>query len=274
MPELKSILLHVDATAASITRLVVSQQLAALHAARVTALYAAAAETGRVAFACSTAASLRSQEEWEPANVESRRRLQRLADTRGPRVEWSDVIGEEVDRAFLREAAYADLVVVGSPASEAPAGSVESGFAETMILESGRPVLVLPIEPRSSIVGRRVLVAWDGSAPAARALTASLPILQHAEQVHVASWSDRPLAAPFSRVDVGRYLEEHDVVATRHGRMATTRVADEVLAMATSLDADLVVMGCYGHSRTRERLFGGTSRRVLARMPVALLMAH
>lgn len=275
MQGIKSILLHVDATPASITRLEMTRELAARLDARITALYGAEADLDRASFSYSAGALLARQDERdEPAHAEAKRRLRLSADTEGPHVDWCDVMGDSITHGFLEEAAYADLVVVGQSPNEPMAGSAPAGFAESMILYSGRPTLVMPGAPRSGRVGRCVLVAWDGSAPAARALTDSLPFLHLAEEVHVVSWSGRRTAAPFSRVDVGRYLRDHYIAATLHLRPATARVAEELALLASSLAADLVVMGCYGHSRTRERIFGGASRGALAEMPAPLLMAH
>lgn len=274
MAGIKSILLHVDATLASVARLEMTRLLAARHEARITALFGALADLDDAPFSYSAGALLARQDEEEPAHSEAKRRLQRGADTRGPHVDWCDVFGDSITHGFLEEAAYADLAVVGQSMREPSAGSAPAGFAESVILDSGRPTLVLPSVPRSGSIGRCVVVAWDGSAPAARALTGSLPFLHQADEVHVVSWSDRPRAAPFSRVDVGRYLRDHYVSATLHVRKATPRVAEELALLATSLGADLVVMGCYGHSRTRERVFGGASRGALAEMPAPLLMAH
>ena len=275
MHGIKSILLHVDATPASIGRLEMTRQLAARHQARITALFGAEADREQASFSYSAGALLARQDECdEPARADAKGRLQRSADTNGPQVDWYDVVGDSLTHGFLEEAAYADLVVVGQPAREPTGGSAPAGFAESMILYSGRPTLVFPSLPRTGSVGRRVVIAWDGSAPAARALSGSLPFLHQADEVHVVSWSDRRRAAPFSRVDVGRYLRDHFIAATLHLRPATARVAEELVLLATSLDADLVVMGCYGHSRTRERIFGGASRGALAEMPAPLLMAH
>jgi nucleotide-binding universal stress UspA family protein len=275
MAGIKSILLHVDATPASIARLEMTRELAARHDARITALYAAVPDLEDTSLAYSAGALLARQEErkdtWEG---EAKRRLQRCIATDGPGVDWCAVVGDSITHGFREEAAYADVVVVGQAMREPTLGSAPAGFAESIILDSGRPTLVLPGIPRSPSVGRCIVVAWDGSTPAARALTGSLPFLQQADEVHVVTWSERPRAAPFSRIDVGRYLRQHNVSTTMHMREATTHVAEELALLATSLDADLVVMGCYGHSRTRERFFGGASRGALAEMPAPLLMAH
>jgi nucleotide-binding universal stress UspA family protein len=271
---IKSILLHVDATPASIARLAITRQLAARLEARITALFGATADADRVSFAYSAGALLAHESEsGDPARNEAKSRLQRSVDSDGPPVVWCDVVADSIRHGFLEEAAYADLLVVGQ-LDDAQEGGAPTGFVEAMILGSGKPTLVIPRALRTAGIGQRVLVAWDGSTQAARALTGSLPFLERAEQVHVVSWSRHPRSAPFSHVDVGGYLREHDISAESHHRHATPHVAAELAALAASLQADLVVMGCYGHSRASERLFGGVSRAALAGGTVALLMAH
>jgi nucleotide-binding universal stress UspA family protein len=273
MSGIKSILLHVDATPASVTRLEVTLGVALRHEARVTALFAAEPDFDGGSSVYSAGALLaRQQERIEGSLTPARERLRRIIGAGSPHVDWCELAGDSITHGFLAEAPYADLLVVGQPAASTSA--ILDGFIESLILDSGRPTLVYPAALQSARVGQRILVAWDGSAPAARALTSSLPFLQLAEEVHVVSWSERPLAAPFSRIDVGRYLRQHGIAASLHMRNATTRVAEELSLLASILRADLVVMGCYGHSRTRERLFGGASRDALTEMPAPLLMAH
>jgi len=88
------------------------------------------------------------------------------------------------------------------------------------------------------------------------------------------SWALHPLLGPFSRIDIGEFLLRHGVKATLHHRDASSQVATELEAFAGKLNADLVVMGCYGHSRVSERIFGGTSKSALAGLPMPLLMMH
>jgi nucleotide-binding universal stress UspA family protein len=275
MSAIRSILLHVDTTPASVARLEITLWLAARLDAGITALFAPAPPEGGSSAGYSAAAVLVRQEEWAASvRDDALRRLQARAGRVGPSVRWFDVVGDSLSHGFTAEAAYADLVVVGQGAAVPVEGAPSQGFVEAMILDSGRPTLVLPALPRSGTVGDRVLVAWDGSTPASRALTSALPFLQRAAEVHVVSWTDRPCAAPFSRDDVGSYLRRHDISATLHLRPATSSVGAELVLLATSLDADLVVMGGYGHSRARERVFGGASRSALADMPMPVLMAH
>ena len=153
-------------------------------------------------------------------------------------------------------------------------GGAPEGFVEAVILESGKPTLVVPAVAHAGAFGERALVAWNGSAQAARAVTGSLPLLRHAREVHVATWSRHPLAAPFSGIDIGAFLRGHGIETTVHRSPASSRVGEELAALAQSLGVDLVVMGCYGHSRMSERVLGGATRSVLATLPLPLLMAH
>jgi nucleotide-binding universal stress UspA family protein len=187
---------------------------------------------------------------------------------------WFEVVGDTVTHGFLAEAAYADLLVLGASLHADPAGHAPPGFVETVILESGVPAIVVPDRHRPQTIGSRILVAWNGSPPATRALRAALPLMAHAAEVHVASWGDHPPAAPYSRLDVGEWLRRHGIASRTHARPHSSRVAEELAALAGELQADLVVMGCYGHTRLRERVFGGVSRSSLATLPVPLLMAH
>ena len=123
-------------------------------------------------------------------------------------------------------------------------------------------------------VGERVLIAWNGSAAAARAMKAALPILHGAAEVHVATWTQPSPVAPFSRLDACAWLQRQGVAARLHRGNAVANVAGVLAALAAESAADLVVMGCYGHSRLREQVFGGVTRSALAKLAVPILMAH
>jgi nucleotide-binding universal stress UspA family protein len=273
---IKSILLHVDAMTESVVRLELTRRLASRLDSRITALFAASRDTEHTSYAYSAGAILAALEsEWDQSLCdEAKRRLQLAGVGEGPPVAWCDVVGDSITHGFLEEAAYADLLVIGQQVESPPTGAAPAGFVEATILQSGRPTLVIPRTPRTGTVGQRVLVAWDGSAQAARALTNAIPFLERAEQVHVVSWAERARTAPFSRVDVRDYLRDHYISATLHLRHPTSRIAEQLATLAASLDADLVVMGCYGHSRIGERIFGGASRAALTSLHIPILMAH
>ena len=275
MNDIRAILLHADATAGCMTRLEVARELAARHGAAVTALFGATVDTGRLSSAYSAGAVLGSgASEWDAqSRDDARASLQQRSDT-GPEVRWFDIVGDSIAHGFIAEAAYADLLVVGQQSPGEAAGGAPQGFVESVILDSGKPTLVVPREPRAGSVGERALIAWNGSAQAARAVTGALPLLRRAREIHVAIWSRHPVAAPFSGVEISAFLQRHGVEAVLHRQEASSHVGQALAALAASLRADLVVMGCYGRSRAAERVLGGATRSVLATLPVPMLMAH
>jgi nucleotide-binding universal stress UspA family protein len=145
-------------------------------------------------------------------------------------------------------------------------------------MESGRPVLIVPnagVHPR---VGGRVLVAWNARREAARAVFDALPILRGATDVKVV-WvnpqSERERAQDIPAGDICTSLARHGVRCQATEQIAPRgNVGETLLACAKEVSADLLVMGCYGHARVRELVFGGASRHVLAHMALPVLMSH
>ncbi len=270
---IKSILLHVDATPAAVVRLEVALQLAQRLAARVTAVFAAAWDA-QASFAYSAAATLDGVGGPLSAHRQAQDRLRRHRGADAAEVGWCDIVGEAITPGFLAEAVYADLLVVGQEPRPAEPGGAPPGFVESVILQSGRPTLVVPTVCRRPAVGRCAVVAWNGSLPSVRALAGALPLLRAADRVHVATWARHAPQAPFSRIDVREYLARQGVAAQVHRQAVTPDVGHALGDLAHALAGDLIVMGCYGHSRAAERVFGGTSRSILATTDVAVLMAH
>ena len=273
MAEIKTILLHVDAGWASIRRLEVALELAGRLDARITAVFGAAWENERTLYSASAALQTEGVTR-TLANHEAKRRLQELRGLDAAEVTWCEVMGDTIAHGFLAEAPYADLLVVGQQTASPEPGSAPAGLATVAVLDSGRPVLVVPLEQATTAVARCVLVAWNASPQAARAIAGALPLLRTARLVHVATWSHMPPASPFGALDIGEFLRRHGVVVTVQRFDASPHVTAEIGVLAHELGADLIVMGCYGHSRAAERVFGGASRSVLSSMAVPVLMAH
>jgi nucleotide-binding universal stress UspA family protein len=273
----RSLLLHVDAEPESIARLEIALDLAVRHEARVTALFAAVSPQMEPSYGYSAASaydelSVARRIEWRDRAVS---RLQRVSGDDESRIDWFDLAGDAIVPGFVAEAAYADLLVLGDPGTRGGAtGGTPPGFVESVLLESGRPALVVPDAARSSAPGRRVLVAWNATPQAARALSAALPLLRQADSVYVASWSSQPPRAPCSGLPVEAFLARHGVGAEVHAHRPSGHVGDELVALARRLEVDLVVMGCYGHGRAREWVLGGATRSMLQALPVPVLMAH
>ena len=273
MTQIRSILLHLDATSASVGRLAFAHALADRQGARVTALFGVRPDTDQVAFAYSAGAAISAAERGETPHLRERERLRALLAGREPECTWCDVVGDTLVHAIVAESIYADLLVLGQQDDDEPGGP-PPGFVEAAILQSGVPAIVVPYPHRQETLGERVLVAWNGSAQSARALKAALPLLRLASRVHVASWARHLPVAPFSGLDVHAWLHRHGVAARVHLREPSAHVDKALAQLAVDERADLVVMGCYGHSRLREQVFGGVSRGALATLPVPILMAH
>jgi hypothetical protein len=173
---------------------------------------------------------------------------------------------------FVRQSYLHDLVVLGqydgSDAGVDARAGVPPEFAASVVVDSGKPVLVVPWAGSFHVVGRRVLIAWKPTREAARALSAALPLLQPGAHVHVCSWGCDP-------AQVQPLLLRHGIEPSisREGS-DEGNVGEVLLSRAADLNADLLVMGCYGHARARELLLGGATRTVLSSMTLPVLLAH
>ncbi|MGS4885395.1 MULTISPECIES: universal stress protein [unclassified Roseibium] len=168
-----------------------------------------------------------------------------------------------------------DLVVIGQSNPDKPEPMREL-LIETILFESGVPVLLVPYIGSKTFEPNNVLIGWDGSSTATRAIHASIPVLEKADKVTVLVIEKKANSeAGQPGAEVANYLARHnmnvtiDVVSNPQ-----TGVADTVLNYVTDNNNDLVVMGGYGHSRMREFLFGGATREILEAMTVPVLMAH
>jgi nucleotide-binding universal stress UspA family protein len=175
--------------------------------------------------------------------------------------------------AILRNA---DLVVYGQAASD---WRLPTGFRpEDVIVGCGRPVLVVPYAGAFATVGGRVLVAWDGTREASRALHDALPLMARGEAVMVMTVVRREAAPDEDRASLDRvirHLQRHGIAArTEETVRGDVPIADLLLSRAADLGADLLVAGAYHHSQFREALIGGVSRDLLDHMTLPVLMAH
>ena len=198
---------------------------------------------------------------------------------RGFVAEWrdDDAGAFGVADCVLPYARTADLVVASQTDPEWP-GTDRLDIAERLAMEAGRPVLIVPNAGVHRRVGEQVLVAWNGRREAARAVFDALPILRGANAVNVVWINQRP------EREHGQDIPTADICTalTRHGVKceATEQVSprggvgETLLACAREMSADLLVMGCYGHARLREFVFGGASRHVLSHMTIPVLMSH
>jgi nucleotide-binding universal stress UspA family protein len=145
-------------------------------------------------------------------------------------------------------------------------------------LASGRPILVVPYAGRFETVGRCVLIAWNVSREAARAVADAMPLLAAADVVTVLAVDPPPGPGgdgDLPGADIALHLGRHGVEAQIERTVsADVPIGEVLLSRAADLGADLLVMGAYGHSRTRELLLGGATRSILASMTIPVLMSH
>ena len=175
------------------------------------------------------------------------------------------------DEVAARLARLHDLTVLAR--AERQAGAPGTVTLESVLLHSGRPVLVAPSGPIASI-GRKIVVAWNGKMQAARALGASLPFLAKAEAVTVLTAIEPH--TPGRPGDVVRYLSWHGIraEAVEAPAQGPGKVGRILLDHVAQSGADLLVMGAYGHSRLKEMILGGATREVLGHAHLPVLMAH
>jgi nucleotide-binding universal stress UspA family protein len=150
-------------------------------------------------------------------------------------------------------------------------------FPQYVVINSGRPVLIVPYSGKFENIGNRVLIAWDASMAATRTVTNALPLLKRAQIVEVALFnpeSQPQVHGALPGSDVAIYLARHGIKVEVLQRTTDADIGTALLALATELDSDLLVMGGYGHSRFREILLGGVTRTVLEAMTIPVLMSH
>lgn len=171
---------------------------------------------------------------------------------------------------------YADLIVITQVNRDGEEG-VELDFDERVVMEAGRPVLVLPRKTLPKTL-KRVVAGWNGTRESARALFDTLPVLKRAEEVRII-WVDpqreRERAGFLPGAEIATSLSRHGAKTIAEPLPTSGMNAGEALLQkARDLGADLLVMGAYGHSRMREFVFGGATRHVLRHADIPVLMSH
>ena len=270
----KTILVHLDDRARRAERLQVGFNLASNFDAHLIGLFAL--DSAYIpSYALAEGGSVMQE-------IERRRRKEAVAQAEsefrqaerrgGGKSEWRLSMDGALAAVRLN-ARYADLVVAGQPE---PGDGLARAFAGELVLSVGRPVLFVPYVGRYPSLGKRVLVAWNASREAARAVSDALPFLARAESVELVAFD--PASSDHGELpaaDVALYLARHGVKASAARQSAPgLDIGSQILSRAADTGADLVVMGGYGHSRLRELVLGGATRSMLEAMTVPVLMSH
>jgi nucleotide-binding universal stress UspA family protein len=274
---LKDLLVHVDNDPACGTRVDVAVALAAAHGAHLTGLHVPEAPPLPGYVEIELPPSLREEvrRRQEELARQAEDRFHGRARRREVRGEWRLERGDIVGTMKLH-ARYADLTVVGQGIDLKEAPHDLAFLPEELALGVGRPVLVVPRYGTFETVGERVLIAWNGSREATRAVHDALPLLTRATKVTVLSIDpEQDSGSRVPSADITLHLTRHDVRAEADSTVALDlAVGDVLLSRAADLGADLIVMGAYGHSRVREMVLGGATRHILQHMTVPVLMSH
>jgi nucleotide-binding universal stress UspA family protein len=175
---------------------------------------------------------------------------------------------------FGRIARRFDLSVVGQ--AEPEAGTIDDIIAETTLFESGRPMIVVPYIQKAPLKLDKVMVCWDGSRQAARAIGDAMPLLAKAGRVEITIIANEPgKQHEIEGADMGQHLARHGLkIDVQRIPGGDIDVADALLSHAADSGADFMVMGGYGHSRLREFVLGGVTRSIFRSMTVPTLMSH
>lgn len=303
---IKNIVLHQGPDSRSPARLDIAVALAKDHDARIIGVFVkvdpAASEYWWMAYRSEAIAEWMST--LQRIGEEAEETFKTRMAEEGLEGEWRVMEGIPSD-AMMTCARYGDLTVIGQANPDEPA--YDTGLPDHLVVGAGAPVLVVPYAGHFEMVGRRVMVAWDGGREAARAVRDAMPILKQAETVMVYSinpadgrhWAGADICAHLARHGVRAEASytvlgpETEAVSSalktvggfgfqqygpwtqsRHPPIAEADVGNALLSAVTDSAIDLLVMGAYGHSRIRELVLGGTTREILRTMTVPVLMSN
>ena len=186
--------------------------------------------------------------------------------TEAPALVYPDLIARLTARARL-----ADLTILDAEPREV---DLDRDLIDGVLFGSGRPLIVVPPDS-AAFSARRIVVAWDGSAQAARAANDALPFLRAAEAVEIVSvLGEKDLSASVAGAEFAPHLARHGVNVSVNVLPVVDDVAETLRTQAGLFRADMMVMGAYRHSRLQEWFLGGVTQSLLARSSVPLFLAH
>lgn len=287
MTTYKTILVPVGDAESAACALDVAFHLAADFAAHVTALHVRSDPTAAVPLMGEGMSGAMVEEMMTVAERQANERAERCraafeearkragvplaaAPTSSASAEWLTPVGRE-EEEIARRGRLHDLVVMARPLDGAEAPSLLT--LNAALMESGKPLLLAPPTPPATL-GRRIAVAWNGSAEAGRAVAFALPLLARAGTVTILTLAedDRTIAAPAG--DLAAFLAWHGIAAACKVVTAGSQAGQALLDQCRAEGADLLVMGAYTHSRLRQLILGGITRHVLGHADLPCLMSH
>jgi nucleotide-binding universal stress UspA family protein len=280
----RSIAVHLDAGPRCASRTLLALQIAHRWEARLLGIAATGVPDVRLAMSIDAPDAI----EYLPLSAEVLRQraeglvtafAARCSVDRFARIEGRVVAAEAVD-AVVGQARWCDLVVVGQHEPGVAIENVAADLPQQAIVHSACPVLVVPYAGSfEQPVGQRIVVAWKDRQECARALHDALPFLKRAAQTTILEVADAESAADAPETAAARdatraWLDAHGIAVRWQTESTDVAVGEIILSVAADLSADLIVTGAYGHTRVRERLFGGVTRHLLESMTVPTLFGH
>lgn len=289
MSNYRNVIVHVSDSERSAQVLSCAAAVAQAQGAKLSAVHAVAPLRSG-AFLSPESAMIAAQftEDAERQRVErAHDRVREAARASGLEIDFQSPGGDPVE-AMSARSRVADLAVVGQPASDDSHGPSRR-FATQLLVGAGCPVLFVPAAGSVARCGTRVLLAWSATRESARALRDALPLLRQAAAVEVLRFGVREPGSGEPLDDVAEHLRAHGVAATWSVKpvrqvsfgermlaptVVDASIAELLLSHAADADADLIVMGGYGHTRAYELVLGGVTRTLLDAMTVPVLMSH
>jgi nucleotide-binding universal stress UspA family protein len=284
---IKDLLVHLDASDDGAHRLLLSARLAGQHGARLTGLCVrdqsvaelAALKTAELGLApAAEVSALKALFDRATRDqlASTRERFDSVCRAAGVSAEWRCEDGQAA-RIVPRHARYADLTMIGQDRSGDDRMPYAGPVTERTLFLSGRPAIIVPGQLRPETLASRIVVAWDASRAAARAVNDAIPLIARAALTTVVTV--RPIVSDDAHgeepgADIGAHLSRHGAHVTTIELRDSGNAGDMLLSYARQINADLIVAGCYGHSRVGEILLGGVTRRLLAQGSKPVMMSY
>lgn len=274
----RSFLVHVDDSERSEQRLDVATGLCRRYAAGLAGAYLTSTPELTPFASAMLPTSIVTHRVKDNGEAQDRAEARFLAAVERAQVRESAFIapaGPPIDAA-IRHARFSDLVVLGQPEEDAADSAFTNDLAYSVLMEAGRPIIVVPHSGEFPTVGERILIAWKDSRESARAVADALPLLRRARVVTVmAVATDGDADAAANESSITEYLARHGIIANvRHEVAEDIDAGNLLLSRAADLSIDLLVMGAYSRPRISERILGGVTRLMLESMTIPVLMSH
>ncbi len=191
-----------------------------------------------------------------------------LADS--DNISYQEVTGDAA-HTLARHSCVSDLVVLAR-GKEGEHHENLNNLVTNVVLESGRPVLVVPPKSTIDTLGKSIFVAWNGSAESTRAIHDAMPLLQSAEVVNVVTFEENGSSTV---IDITGHLDHYNVTFdVTNSSAKESEIMENMFRLTENFESDLVVMGAYGHSRFREYVLGGVSRSAISELDIPMFLSH